>query len=127
MSVLTDGYWWQAFAVTTSITVVSVVIEFVLGLTIALVMHRTIVGKGLVRTVVLIPYGIVTVALDGKTVATDFDGYNFPAVVLSDELDWGTHELTTGDHQLTFTLAPPNPAAAPGNMVGLDYVRLEKK
>ena len=62
VSVLTDGYWWQAFAVTTSITVVSVVIEFVLGLTIALVMHRTIVGKGLVRTVVLIPYGIVTVA-----------------------------------------------------------------
>jgi multiple sugar transport system permease protein len=51
VSVLTDGYWWQAFAVTTSITVVSVVIEFVLGLTIALVMHRTIVGKGLVRTV----------------------------------------------------------------------------
>jgi len=62
VSVLTDGYWWQAFAVTTSITVVSVVIEFVLGLTIALVMHRTIVGKGLVRTVVLVPYGIVTVA-----------------------------------------------------------------
>ena len=62
VSVLTDGYWWQAFAVTTSITVVSVVIEFVLGLAIALVMHRTIVGKGLVRTVVLIPYGIVTVA-----------------------------------------------------------------
>ncbi|MDV6276121.1 sugar ABC transporter permease [Rhodococcus erythropolis] len=62
VSVLTDGYWWQAFAVTTSITVISVIIEFVLGLTIALVMHRTIVGKGLVRTVVLIPYGIVTVA-----------------------------------------------------------------
>ncbi|MBS4101514.1 sugar ABC transporter permease [Tsukamurella paurometabola] len=61
-TVLQDSYWWQALGVTSFITVVSVVIEFVLGLAIALVMHRTIVGRGLVRTVVLIPYGIVTVA-----------------------------------------------------------------
>ncbi|MBM7414052.1 MULTISPECIES: carbohydrate ABC transporter permease [Nocardiaceae] len=62
VSVLTDGYWWTAFAVTVAITVISVAIEFVLGLAVALVMHRTIFGCGLVRTVVLIPYGIVTVA-----------------------------------------------------------------
>ena len=59
--VLTSGYWWSAFFVTLLITVVSVVIEFVLGLALALVMHRTLVGRGLTRTVVLIPYGIVTV------------------------------------------------------------------
>ena len=35
-------------------------IEFVLGLALALAMHRTLIGKGLVRTAVLIPYGIVT-------------------------------------------------------------------
>jgi multiple sugar transport system permease protein len=62
ITVLTDGYWWSAFAVTLSITVVSVLIEFVLGLALALVMHRTIFGKGLVRTAILVPYGIVTVA-----------------------------------------------------------------
>ena len=62
VAVLSDGFWWQAFIVTSLITLVSVAIEFVLGLAIALVMHRTIVGKGIVRTVVLIPYGIVTVA-----------------------------------------------------------------
>jgi multiple sugar transport system permease protein len=39
-----------------------VAIEFVLGMTLALVMHRTIFGKGVVRTAILIPYGIVTVA-----------------------------------------------------------------
>ena len=60
-TILTDRYWWTALAVTLGITVVSVSIEFVLGLTLALVMHRTLVGKGLVRTAVLIPYGIVTV------------------------------------------------------------------
>ncbi|MBD0023316.1 MAG: sugar ABC transporter permease [Gordonia sp.] len=61
-TVLSDGYWWTAFGVTMFITVVSVVIELVLGMAIALVMHRTIFGKGVIRTVVLIPYGIVTVA-----------------------------------------------------------------
>lgn len=60
--ILTDKYWWTAFAVTLAITVVSVTIEFVLGMALALVMHRTIFGKGVVRTAVLIPYGIVTVA-----------------------------------------------------------------
>nr|EMP12413.2 ABC transporter permease [Gordonia sp. NB41Y] len=61
-TVLSDGYWWTAFGVTVGITVVSVIIEFVLGMAIALVMHRTLFGRGTIRTVVLIPYGIVTVA-----------------------------------------------------------------
>ncbi len=60
-TVLGDGYWWSALGVTLLITVVSVVIELVLGLAIALVMHRTIVGRGTVRTMVLLPYGVVTV------------------------------------------------------------------
>jgi multiple sugar transport system permease protein len=62
VTVLTDGYWWSALAVTLGITIVSVAIEFVLGMALALVMHRTIFGKGVVRTAILIPYGIVTVA-----------------------------------------------------------------
>jgi trehalose/maltose transport system permease protein len=61
-TVLTDRYWWTAFVVTLVIAVISVSIELVLGLVLALVMHRTIFGKGVVRTAVLIPYGIVTVA-----------------------------------------------------------------
>ena len=62
LAVLSDGYWWNAFGVTVAITTVSVAIELVLGLGLALVMHRTLVGRGTVRTAVLIPYGIVTVA-----------------------------------------------------------------
>jgi len=61
-TILTDKYWWTAFFVTLTITVISVAIEFVLGLALALVMHRTIFARGLIRTAVLIPYGIVTVA-----------------------------------------------------------------
>ena len=60
-AVLTNGYWWTAYGVTMFITIISVAIELVLGMILALIMHRTLVGRGLVRTVTLIPYGIVTV------------------------------------------------------------------
>ncbi|MGH3916919.1 MAG: carbohydrate ABC transporter permease [Pseudonocardiaceae bacterium] len=62
VAVLSDGYWWSAFGVTVAVTVVSVAIELVLGLALALAMHRTLIARGAVRTAVLIPYGIVTVA-----------------------------------------------------------------
>ena len=60
-AVLGDRYWWTAFGITFLLTIVSVAIELVLGMVLALIMHRTLVGRGLVRTVSLIPYGIVTV------------------------------------------------------------------
>jgi putative membrane-bound dehydrogenase-like protein len=72
-------------------------------------------------------YGIIDVALDGKPVATAWDGYNGPKVIHSDELDWGTHELSAGEHQLTITITGKHADAAPGFMVGLDYLKLEKK
>jgi multiple sugar transport system permease protein len=61
VTVLSNAYWWNAAWVTVLITVVSVVIELVLGMVLALIMHRTLVGRGIVRTSTLIPYGIVTV------------------------------------------------------------------
>jgi multiple sugar transport system permease protein len=61
VTVLSSGLWWQAVFNTVFITVVSVAIELVIGMAIALTMHRAIFGRGVVRTSVLIPYGIVTV------------------------------------------------------------------
>ncbi|MFI5836790.1 carbohydrate ABC transporter permease [Micromonospora sp. NPDC051300] len=61
VTVLTNDFWWTAFGVTMLITVVTVAIELVLGMGLALIMHRTLVGRGIVRTAALIPYGIVTV------------------------------------------------------------------
>ncbi|WP_243789840.1 carbohydrate ABC transporter permease [Saccharopolyspora gloriosae] len=61
LTVLGNQYWWTAFGATVLITVVQLVIEFVLGMALALIMHRALIGRGLVRTVSLIPYGIVTV------------------------------------------------------------------
>ena len=60
-TVLSSDLWWQGLFNTLFITIVSVAIELVLGMIIALVMYRAIFGRGLVRTSVLIPYGIITV------------------------------------------------------------------
>jgi multiple sugar transport system permease protein len=60
-TVLTSPLWWTDVFNTVFITVVSVAIELTLGMALALIMHRAIFGRGVVRTAVLIPYGIVTV------------------------------------------------------------------
>ena len=61
ITVLTAHVWWRDVAHTLIITVSTVAIELVLGMLLALVMHRTFFGRGVVRTVALVPYGIITV------------------------------------------------------------------
>jgi multiple sugar transport system permease protein len=61
IDVLGSSTWWSDVWNTTLITIVSVSLELVLGMAIALVMHRAIFGRGPVRAAILIPYGIVTV------------------------------------------------------------------
>ena len=58
---LTDPIFWSATGVTALITVITVVVELLLGMTIALVMHRIVLPRRTLRTVVLIPYAIITV------------------------------------------------------------------
>ena len=59
--VLSDPLWWRAVAVGAGIMVVTVVVELVIGFAFALVMHRIIFARGVVRTSILVPYGIITV------------------------------------------------------------------
>jgi multiple sugar transport system permease protein len=61
ITVLTASVWWRDLWHTVVITVVSVSLELVLGMLLALVMHRAIFGRGVIRTAALVPYGIVTV------------------------------------------------------------------
>ena len=60
-SVLSSSLWWADVGHTLIITLVSVAFELVIGMLIALAMHRVIFARGAVRAVALIPYGIVTV------------------------------------------------------------------
>ena len=59
--VLSDGLWWQTVVTTVIITVVTVAVELLIGFGFAMVMHRIIFGRKVVRTSILIPYGIITV------------------------------------------------------------------
>ncbi len=61
LSVLSSETWWQSLFNTLVITTGSVAIEFVLGMIFALVMHHALVGRRVVRTTLLVPYGIITV------------------------------------------------------------------
>jgi multiple sugar transport system permease protein len=60
-TVLTDSLFWKDTMNTVIIMVVTVGVELVIGFAFAMVMHRIIIGRGLMRTAILIPYGIVTV------------------------------------------------------------------
>ncbi len=60
--ILTDPVWWRAFWVTTLITVVTVLVELVIGFAFALVMLKALRAvRPALRTVILIPYAIITV------------------------------------------------------------------
>lgn len=58
---LEDSDWWRAVFNTLTFTVVSVSVETVLGLGIALVLNAHFKGRGLVRTAMLIPWAIPTI------------------------------------------------------------------
>jgi len=60
-TVLSSPLWWADLWHTVLIMVVSVALELVIGMLLALVMHRALFGRGVVRTSALVPYGIVTV------------------------------------------------------------------
>ena len=56
-----DTRFWNALFNTLYFTLVSVALEFILGLAIALVLHQAFRGRGWVRAAVLIPWAIPTV------------------------------------------------------------------
>jgi multiple sugar transport system permease protein len=60
-AVLGNSLWWQDLTNTLVITIASVVVELVLGFALAFVMHRVLFGRSVVRSSILVPYGIVTV------------------------------------------------------------------
>jgi trehalose/maltose transport system permease protein len=89
-SVLSSSLWWTDLFNTVFIMVISVAIELVLGMAIALVMHRAIFGRGVVRTSVLIPYGIITVvaAFAWQFAFSPETGFVNNLPLISDEMDW---------------------------------------
>src|SRR6195952_2369679 len=83
VTVLSSTLWWKDLIHTVILTGLSVSLELVLGMLLALAMHRAIFGRGLIRTSALVPYGIVTVvaAFAWRLAFSKADGGFVPAVL----------------------------------------------
>jgi multiple sugar transport system permease protein len=89
-AILSSELWWTDLFNTAFVMVTSVAIELVLGMAIALVMHRAIFGRGVVRTSVLIPYGIITVvaAFAWQFAFAPDTGFVNNLPLIAEDMDW---------------------------------------
>ncbi|MBD0385344.1 MAG: sugar ABC transporter permease [Nostoc sp. C3-bin3] len=55
-----DGRFWQSFSATAVFTTASVLSELLLGLLIALVLNQAFFGRGIVRTIAILPWALPT-------------------------------------------------------------------
>ena len=60
---LGDGRFWQSLYNTSVFTVISVVLELFLGLGVALVLNKSFFGRGIVRTIAIIPWALPTAVM----------------------------------------------------------------
>jgi multiple sugar transport system permease protein len=61
VTALSDWLFWKDTLNTVMIMIVTVAVELVIGFAFAMVMHRVIFARGVIRTSILIPYGVITV------------------------------------------------------------------
>jgi multiple sugar transport system permease protein len=89
-AILSSELWWTDLFNTAFVMVISVAIELVLGMAIALVMYRAIFGRGVVRTSVLIPYGIITVvaAFAWQFAFAPDTGFVNHLPLIAEDMDW---------------------------------------
>jgi trehalose/maltose transport system permease protein len=73
LTVLGDDDWFNALRVTGVVSAVSVAVELVLGMLIALLINRSFRGRGIVRASVLVPWALTTV-VSAKMWAWIYDG-----------------------------------------------------
>jgi multiple sugar transport system permease protein len=85
---LSDGDWWAAFAHTAIFTVVSVSLETLIGLGMALAMHAAFRGQSLLRTVVLVPWAVLTVVTAIMWRTMFVSPYGFVNTILGTDTVW---------------------------------------
>src|SRR5215213_1539509 len=85
---LQDAKFWDAVKTTFIFTGASVVLETLLGLAMAMAMHSAFRGQGVLRTVVLVPWAILTVvtAIMWRTMFEDPLG--FVNTLLGSDIVW---------------------------------------
>jgi multiple sugar transport system permease protein len=87
--------FWQAFTFTTELTIVTMVLELVIGFAMALIMNKAFRGRGLVRASVLVPWAIPT------AVAAKLWEWNFQPDGVVNQV-FGTNIIWTAGHWSSF-------------------------
>lgn len=85
--------FWNAMFNTTFFTIVSVAIEVVLGVAMALIMHKAMRGRGFVRAAILIPWAVPT-AVSAVLWKWIFDANGVANALLGHQVLWSTGEWT---------------------------------
>jgi multiple sugar transport system permease protein len=86
------GAFWNAFFNTSYFTIVTVVLETLIGVTMALIMHRAFRGRGLVRASILVPWAIPT-AMSGLLWRWVFQADGIANSVIGQKVLWTTDGL----------------------------------
>jgi multiple sugar transport system permease protein len=74
--IIEDARVWESFGVSVTFAVTSLTLQFLIGFGIALLLHRVILFRGLIRTIIIIPLLLTPVVL----------GLNWRLML---NLDWG--------------------------------------
>jgi len=69
-----------------------------------------------------VDYGIIRLSLDGKPLGEPIDLFNNG--VITRVFEFGTHELSAGQHKLSAEITGANPKAVTAHMFGVDYIKL---
>jgi multiple sugar transport system permease protein len=85
---LQSSEWWAAFRHTLIFTVSSVTLELFIGLGMALAMHAAFRGQGVLRTVVLVPWAMLTVVTAIIWQTMFVSPYGFVNSVLGTQTVW---------------------------------------
>ncbi|MEU2923646.1 sugar ABC transporter permease [Streptomyces sp. NPDC007251] len=85
----TGDRFWNAFWNTTFFTVVTVGLETVIGVTMALIMHRAFSGRALVRASILVPWAVPT-AISGLLWRWIFNSDGVANALLGRQILWTT-------------------------------------
>jgi len=82
-----QAQFWQSVSFTVGVTIVTVILEGVLGMIMALMMHKAFKGRGLVRAAILVPWAIPT-AVTAKLWAVIFDPNGVFNKILGTHFQW---------------------------------------
>ena len=85
---LQSSEWWAALRHTLIFTVSSVTLELLIGLGMALAMHAAFRGQGILRTVILVPWAVLTVVTAVMWRTMFVSPYGFVNTILGTQTVW---------------------------------------